>query len=298
MKFADRLKALLGIATPDSEAFYEELADLLVEGDLGASLSFAVTDELRASCRRSHITGPDAIKAELKSLLSAYCLASTISPEPGRLNVFLLLGVNGVGKTTSCAKLAHYYRSRGLAKDIVLAAGDTFRAAAIDQLRIHGERLGLRVVAQSPGSDPGAVLYDAIESAKAQGADLVLADTAGRMHTRQDLIRELAKIDKIVSTRAEGANYRRLLVLDGTTGQNGLRQAESFLGAVKIDGVILSKTDSTAKGGLAIALSKEFGLPISFLGRGEGYDDLVAFQVGPFLDDFLGMPDSSVKAGD
>lgn len=298
MKFADRLKALLGIATPDSEAFYEELADLLVEGDLGASLAFAVTDELKASCRRNRISGAQGIKAELKSLLSAYCLAGTIDPEPGRLNVFLLLGVNGVGKTTSCAKLAQYYRSRGLAKDIILAAGDTFRAAAIDQLKIHGERLGLRVVAQSPGSDPGAVLYDAIESAKAQGADLVLADTAGRMHTRQDLVRELAKIDKIVSTRAEGANYRRLLVLDGTTGQNGLRQAESFLAAVRIDGVILSKTDSSAKGGLAIALSKEFGLPIAFLGRGEGYNDLVAFQTGPFLDDFLGLSDLSGKAGD
>jgi fused signal recognition particle receptor len=172
---------------------------------------------------------------------------------------------------------------------VVLAAGDTFRAAAIDQLRIHGERLGLRVVAQNPGSDPGAVLYDAIESAKAQGSDLVIADTAGRMHTRQDLIRELAKVDKIVATRADGANYKRLLVLDGTTGQNGLRQAESFLEAVRIDGVILTKTDSTAKGGLAIALSKDFGLPISYLGRGEGYDDLQAFETGPFLDDFLGL---------
>ena len=297
MKFADRLKALFGMMAPDTESFFEELADLLVEGDLGASLAFAVTDELRAACRKGRISEPMAIRAELKSILSTCCKANPVLPEAGKLNVFLLLGVNGVGKTTSCAKLAQYYRSRGLAKDVILAAGDTFRAAAIDQLKIHGERLGMRVVAQSPGSDPGAVLYDAIESAKAHGADLVIADTAGRMHTRVDLIRELAKVDKIVSSRAEGACYRRFLVLDGTTGQNGLRQAESFLEAVAIDGVILSKTDSSAKGGLAIAISKELGIPISYLGRGEGYDDIVPFEIGPFLDDFLGLPASSGRPG-
>jgi fused signal recognition particle receptor len=194
-----------------------------------------------------------------------------------------------VGKTTSCAKLANAYVEAGLAKGVVLAAGDTFRAAAVDQLRIHGERLGIRVVAQPQGADPGAVLFDAIEAAKAQGADLVIADTAGRMHTRQDLVRELAKMDKIVSSRSQGANYRRLLVIDATTGQNGLRQAETFKEAVHIDGVILTKTDSSAKGGLAIALSKELGIPISFLGRGEGYADLVPFDSSSFLDDFLGL---------
>jgi fused signal recognition particle receptor len=289
MRFADRLKALFGITNPDREAFFDDLADLLVEGDLGAGLAFQVADELRAACRKGGITGPEAIRRELKRILAAYCRSASIEPVKGSLNVFLLLGVNGVGKTTSCAKLAHYYAERGLVKDVVLAAGDTFRAAAIDQLRIHGERLGRRVVAQEQGSDPGAVLYDAIESAKAQGADLVIADTAGRMHTRQDLIRELAKIDKIVATRAAGANYRRLLVLDATTGQNGMRQAESFKEAVPIDGVILTKVDSSAKGGLAIALSKEMGIPIAFLGRGEGYGDLAAFDADSFLDEFLGL---------
>ena len=288
MRFSDRLKALFGLAGANEDAFYDSLCDLLVEGDLGAALSFEVTEELKRSCRKAGIKDSPSIHAELKRLLLSYCRAVRIEPEPGKMNVFLLLGVNGVGKTTSCAKLAHYYMKRGLANDVVLAAGDTFRAAAIDQLRVHGQRLGIRVVAQAQGSDPGAVLYDALESAQAQGADLVIADTAGRMHTRQDLVRELAKIDKIVASRAEGANYKRLLVLDATTGQNGLRQAESFGEAVTIDGVILSKVDSSAKGGLAIALAKDLGLPMAFLGRGEGYEDLEPFDAGLFLDDFLG----------
>lgn len=289
MRFSDRLKALFGISNADEEAFFDGLSDLLVEGDLGASLSYSVSEELKSSCRKSGIKGQEAIKLELKRILASYCKAEEIKPEPGRLNVFLLLGVNGVGKTTSCAKLANAYVKSGLAGGVVLAAGDTFRAAAVEQLKIHGERLGIRVVAQPQGSDPGAVLFDAIEAAKAQGANLVIADTAGRMHTRQDLVRELAKMDKIVTARSNGANYRRFLVLDATTGQNGMRQAETFNAAVHIDGAILTKTDSSAKGGLAIALAKEFGIPICYLGKGEGYADLVPFKIDDFLDDFLGI---------
>jgi len=289
MKFAERIKALFGLGNRGDEEFFDELADLLVEGDLGASLAFAVADELKASCRRQGISGPEAIKLELKRILAGYGKEARVEPEPGRLNVFLLLGVNGVGKTTSCAKLARHYMKSGSAKGVILAAGDTFRAAAIDQIKIHGERLGLRVVAQRHGSDPGAVLYDALEAAKADGADLVLADTAGRMHTKLDLVRELGKIDKIVASRVEGANYRRLLAIDATTGQNGLRQAEVFAGAVPIDGLVLTKLDSSAKGGLALALAKELGLPTAFVGRGEGYDDLEPFRLGAFLDEFLGI---------
>ncbi|MDP3176402.1 MAG: signal recognition particle-docking protein FtsY, partial [Spirochaetaceae bacterium] len=184
--------------------------------------------------------------------------------------------------------LADFYRRSGQVSGVVLAAGDTFRAAAIDQLKVHGERLGLRVVAQKQGSDPGAVLWDAVDAARAEGADLVVADTAGRMHTRADLVRELAKMDKIVGTRAAGANYKRLLVIDSTTGQNGLRQAETFSSAVPIDGIVLTKHDSTAKGGMAIALAKEFGLPTAFLGTGEGYGDIEPFSLDRFLDSFVG----------
>ncbi len=289
MKFAERIKALLGLSGGSKDEFFDELADLLVEGDLGAALAYSVADELKAACRKAGHATEGEIKLELKRILAGYGKETRILPEAGRLNIFLLLGVNGVGKTTSCAKLANWYRREGLAKGIVLAAGDTFRAAAIDQLRIHGERLGLRVVAQRHGSDPGAVLFDAIEAAKSEGADLVIADTAGRMHTRQDLIRELGKIDKIVSSRAEGANYRRLLAIDATTGQNGLRQAEAFAGAVPIDGLVLTKLDSSAKGGLAIAMAKELKLPTAFVGRGEGYDDLEPFSLDAFLDEFLGI---------
>jgi fused signal recognition particle receptor len=288
MSFADRIKALFRVGKAD-DALFEELADLLVEGDLGPALAFEVADELRAACRGKGLLEPEPVRLELKSILSRYGKEARIAPEPGRLSVYLVLGVNGVGKTTSCAKLAHYYKSAGLASGIVLAAGDTFRAAAVDQLKIHGERLGIRVVAQKQGSDPGAVLWDAVDAAKAEGAGLVLADTAGRMHTRADLLRELGKMDKIVAARAEGADYRRLLVLDSTTGQNALRQAETFSEAVRIDGIVLSKHDSSAKGGMALRLAKELGLPTAFVGTGEGYGDIAPFSLDSFLDKFLGI---------
>ena len=284
MKFAERIKALFGLGNRGDEEFFDELADLLVEGDLGAQLAFAVADELKASCRRQGISGSEAIKLELKRILSGYGKEAKVEPEPGRLNVFLLLGVNGGGKTTSCAKLARHYLKSGSAKGVILAAGDTFRAAAIDQIKIHGERLGLRVVAQRHGSDPGAVLYDALEAAKADGADLVLADTAGRMHTKLDLVRELGKIDKIVASRAEGANYRRLLAIDATTGQNGLVQAAEFAKSVDITDIMISKLDSTAKGGIAFAVAKELGTPISYVGTGEKATDMAEFRPDTYVD--------------
>jgi fused signal recognition particle receptor len=166
----------------------------------------------------------------------------------------------------------------------VLAAADTFRAAAIDQLSIHGERLGLRVVKQAPGADPGAVIYDAIESAKHRGNPLILADTAGRMHNRANLVRELQKIDKIVRGRFQGGSYRKLLVIDATTGQNGLRQAELFHESVGLDGVILAKYDSASKGGIVVSICRKLGLPFYFMGTGEGYDDLEEFDPDRFID--------------
>ncbi len=288
MSFADRIRNLFRLGSVD-ETLYEELADLLVEGDLGASLAFSVSDELKARCRSKGLSDPVSVKLELKAILGGYGKEARILPRDGALSVFLVLGVNGVGKTTTCAKLADYFRRQGHASGVILAAGDTFRAAAIDQLKIHGQRLGIRVVAQKPGSDPGAVLWDAIDAAKAEGAGLVLADTAGRMHTRADLVKELGKIDKVVAARAEGADYRRLLVIDSTTGQNGLKQAETFSQAVKIDGLVLTKHDSSAKGGMAIRLAKELGLPTAFVGTGEGYGDISPFVLDTFLDEFIGI---------
>ncbi len=287
MGFIDRIKSLFRAGAAD-DSFFDELADLLVEGDLGAELSFEIAEELRRARRQKGAWDEASAREELKSMLRRYGKEADLRPEGGKLSIFLMLGVNGVGKTTTSAKLADYFRRTGQARGVILAAGDTFRAAAIDQLKIHGERLGLRVVAQGPGADPGAVLWDAIDAAKAEGADLVIADSAGRMHTRADLVRELAKIDKIVSSRAAGADYRRLLVLDSTTGQNALAQARTFAEAVKIDAVVLAKHDSSGKGGMTIRLAKELGLPTAFVGTGELYADIAPFKLDAFLDEFIG----------
>lgn len=286
MGFADRIKALFSRSTLGDDT-YEDLTDLLVEGDIGAAFAFEIVDELRGICRREKISSQEAARAALKRILSKYLTGPGFSIDPEKLTILLILGVNGVGKTTSCAKLAYWARSKG-SQNIILAAGDTFRAAAVNQLKIHGERLGIRVVAQDTGSDAAAVLWDAVEAANAQGTGLVVADTAGRMHTRQDLVRELEKMDRIILQKAPRADYRRLLAIDATTGQNGLRQAETFNSAVKLDGVILTKYDSTAKGGLVFSLSRQLGLSTVFVGTGEQYPDFAPFDPKAFLGDFVG----------
>lgn len=286
MGFADKIRALFRKSNLD-DSVYEDLADLLVEGDFGATFAYEIVDSLKAACARDRISDVDAARSKLKDLLGVYAHQAELALDKQKLNIILLLGVNGVGKTTSCAKLARWASTR-TSGEIILSAGDTFRAAAVNQLKIHGERLGLRVVAQGQGADTGAVLWDAIEAAKLKSGSLVIGDTAGRMHTRQDLLRELEKLSKIVAQRAPEASFRRILVLDSTTGQNGLRQAESFSQAVKLDGVILTKYDSSAKGGMILALQKQFGLDTLFLGTGEGYGDFEAFDPRRFLSDFVG----------
>lgn len=288
MKFADRIRRLLGMETVQ-DTDWDDLADLLVEGDLGAALADTVVNELKAYCSRNGIHDGEGARKALKPLLATYARSTLIQPVSGRLNVILLLGVNGVGKTTTAAKLASFWRNNGACQGTVLAAADTFRAAAIDQLRLHGERLGVRVVAQERGSDPGAVLFDAIDAAKAEKANLVIADTAGRMHNKQNLLRELEKLDKIVMAKADQAQYKKLLVVDATTGQNAIRQAEAFSEAVKVDGLVLTKYDSSARGGIAIAVAKEFGIPTSFLCNGERYEDIHPFDIDTYLDEFLGL---------
>ena len=288
MGFADRIRALFGRVRPGDAEFYEDLADLLVEGDLGASLAMEVSETLRKNCAAKGISGDSAIRAELKAILFGFGLAGTFEPEIDSFNIFLVLGVNGVGKTTSVAKLAARFAAKSGSDKIVLAACDTFRAAAIDQLKHHGERLGIKVVAQEQGSDPAAVIYDSISAALSDGVQTVIADTAGRMHTRSDLIRELGKIDRIITTRVPGANIKRFLVIDATTGQNGLRQAEIFGSAVHVDGLILTKFDSSAKGGLVLAIAKGLGIPTAWVGTGERYEDLKPFVLETFLDDFIG----------
>ncbi len=271
------------------ESFFEDLEDTLIEADLGARVAMDAVDELRDRVRRSTVETREELQQELKQVLQPYVAAEAIMPDPSRLNVFLVLGVNGVGKTTTIAKLAEFYRRGGGIQEPVLAAGDTFRAAAIDQLKIHGDRLGLRVVSQSPGADPGAVIFDAIESAKSRNASLVLADTAGRMHTKANLVKEMQKIHRVVESRIGDGVYRTLLVIDATTGQNGLRQAEIFNEAIGVSSCILTKYDSTAKGGIALAISHQLGIPFSFLGTGEKYTDLEPFDADRYLDGLVGV---------
>ncbi|MDR2133687.1 MAG: signal recognition particle-docking protein FtsY, partial [Treponema sp.] len=282
MGFADRIKNFFGRVPSLSEEFFDELADLLVEGDFGAAEAFRTVERLRDCCKRERIESPDGLRAKLAELLEEIlnsavpaaapagnaALPGGLPPPGGTISVILLLGVNGVGKTTTAAKLASLYRDMYGGRP-VLAAADTFRAAAIDQLKIHGERLGIRVVAHQYGGDPAAVVYDAIEAARSGGGDLVIADTAGRMHTKSALVEELRKIDRVLESRAAGGSYIKYLVLDATTGRNVLAQAEIFRGAVSPEGVILTKYDSTARGGAAFSLASELRLPVIFLCTGE-----------------------------
>jgi len=287
MKFSERIKMLFRRNLLTDEVF-EDLTDLLIEGDIGASLAFELVEALKSSCRKEGISTTEDAKKKLKELLRHHIKTAKFELAPDRLNVVLMLGVNGVGKTTSCAKLASWIQKTRPGCPVVLAAGDTFRAAAIEQLKIHGERLGVRVVAQQHGADPGAVLWDAIDAARTGNAQLVIADTAGRMHTRADLLKELEKLDRVVKQKAGDVDYRKLLVLDATTGQNAMRQAEIFHGAVNVDGVVMTKYDSTSKGGMIIAVSRQFGLPTLFLGTGEKYENFVPFDPDAYLDDFVG----------
>ena len=285
-KFSAKIKQLFSSRKID-EAFFEELEDTLIEGDLGARLTDEIIETLRKEAKAKNLVEAADLQNLMKDLLSQYIHAYDVELKDG-LNVFMILGVSGVGKTTSIAKMAKWYPKKG--EKVLLAAADTFRAAAVDQLDIHAERLGMRIVKQKMGSDPGAVVYDAVTSAIAQGDDLVLADTAGRMHNKENLMRELQKMDKIVKGRGvKEENYKKFIVIDATTGQNGLSQAMLFNQAVKLDGVILTTYDSAAKGGALVQIGKNLGIPIAFVGTGEGYDDIHPFDKEEYLNALIGL---------
>ncbi|MDR1326314.1 MAG: signal recognition particle-docking protein FtsY [Treponema sp.] len=289
LKFAERLKNFFGIKKAISEELFEELTDLLIEGDFGAEGAYKIADKLRSVCKKEKISDTEEARRALARLLEE-SLIPTRAPDAASatgVTVFLLLGVNGVGKTTSVAKLAACYRAKG--KKPILAAADTFRAAAIEQLKLHGERLGIRVVAHKHGGDPAAVVYDALEAAQAGGGDLIIVDTAGRMHTKLALVEELKKIDRIVENKAKGARYIKYLVLDATTGRNAMVQAETFRDAVALDGVILTKLDSSAKGGVVFSLAEELGLPVVFVCNGEKYEDISDFDPHDYATAFIGL---------
>ena len=284
--FGEKLKALFSKSSSINEEFFEELTDMLVEGDIGAKTAFEVVDELEAVCNKEKIRDQEGIIAKLKELLLKDVKPLSLEPEAGRQNVWMMLGVNGVGKTTTAAKLAKYFKGKGT-ENIVLASADTFRAAAIEQLALHGERLGVRVVSHQHGSDPSAVVFDAADALRAAGPGLVIADTAGRLHNKENLVRELQKIDRTCGLKADEGCYKKILVIDATTGQNALRQAEVFNEAVKIDAIIMTKYDSTAKCGVAVSIGRELGLPVAYVCTGEGYDNIAPFDAEAYINDFL-----------
>ena len=293
MKFAEKIKSFFSGRPSLSPEFFDDLADLLVEGDFDAKEAYSTAELLRDTCKKEKIASLEDARIKLTVLLEETLRSGAADrplPESDLLpggTVILMLGVNGVGKTTTAAKLAAMYRDAYGLKPI-LAAADTFRAAAIDQLKIHGERLGLRVVAHKPGGDPAAVVYDAIEAAQSSGG-IVIADTAGRMHTKSALVDELRKIDRVVETKATGARYVKYLVLDSTTGRNAMAQAEIFCEAVSPEAAILTKYDSTARGGVVFSLASVLRLSVAYLCNGEKYGDIRPFDPGGFSREFAGV---------
>ena len=286
MKFGERLKNFFLGNSALSDELFEGLCDLLVEGDFGASEAYNTVELLKERCKKE---SAEAVPAKLAELLEEELRkVHSAAVEPERLTAILLLGVNGVGKTTTAAKLAFFYGKK-YNKKTILAAADTFRAAAIDQLKIHGQKLDVRVIAHKQGGDPAAVVYDALEAAKSTGADIVIADTAGRMHTKSALVEELRKIDRVVESKADEARYLKYLVLDATTGRNALAQAEIFHDAVTLDGVILTKYDSTARGGVVFSLAAGLHLPVAYICTGEKYGNIEIFDPRRFAGEFAGI---------
>lgn len=286
--FGAKLKSLFSGKKSINEDFYDDLTDLLVEGDIGAKAAYLLVEELEDVCSKEKITDENQIILKLKELLLRDVKKLSLSPEKDKVNVWMVLGVNGVGKTTSVAKLANLFKARGW-ENLVLASSDTFRAAAIEQLAMHGDKIGVRVVSHQHGSDPSAVVFDAAQAIRAKGNGLVIADTAGRLHNKENLVRELQKIDKTCASKADPGCYKKILVIDATTGQNALRQAEVFHEAVGLDALIMTKYDSTAKGGVAFTIGKELGLPVSFICTGEKYPDIQEFNPEEYINEFLGL---------
>ena len=265
-----------------TDELYDDLEEQLILADTGADVAMRLVEELRQEVRRKHLkTGADALEA-LKGIIREMLRADGEMQLSGRPAVVLVIGVNGVGKTTSIAKLAHLYKQQG--KRVMLAAGDTFRAAAAEQLCVWAERADVPVVKHNEGADPAAFLFDAVQSAAARGYDMVICDTAGRLHNKKNLMDELSKISRVVHKACGTASVETLLVLDAITGQNAISQASQFIDAAGATGIVLTKLDGTAKGGAVISIKAKLGLPVRFVGVGEGMDDLMEFDPDAFVD--------------
>lgn len=288
MGFFDKIKKI-GIFSGFSELdddFYDELEESLVIADMGAETTMEAVEELKSRCKANKIKDVEGARACMREILAEYLTTEDNSVNMASVPaVVLFIGVNGVGKTTSIGKLAARWKGEG--KKVLLCAGDTFRAAAADQLTIWSERAGVDIIKQHEGADPAAVVFDAMSAAKARKSDLVLVDTAGRLHNKQNLMNELNKISRVIDRECPESSRETLLVLDATTGQNGLIQAKQFGEAAGITGIVLTKLDGTAKGGIVIAIAKELGVPVKFVGVGEGVNDLQPFDAHAFVEALL-----------
>ena len=287
MGFFDKLKKittnLFGGFTDADEAFFEELEETLILADLGMDTALEAVEQLRQRVRKEKLRDQEEVKAALRDILVEMMdVGDTTLDTSTQPSVVLFIGVNGVGKTTSIGKLGNQLKSEG--KRVLFCASDTFRAAAADQLEIWSQRSDCELVRQHEGADPGAVLFDALQAAKARGVDVVLCDTAGRLHNKANLMAELSKLSKIIDRECPGCARETLLVLDATTGQNGLIQARTFKETAGLTGIVLTKLDGTAKGGIVIAIAKELGVPVKFAGVGEGIDDLRPFDARSYVE--------------
>lgn len=269
-------------ASEITDEMYEELEEQLILADTGADTAAKLVDALYKEVKKQHLkTGGQAMEA-LKTIIKERLAADDNMDLTGHPAVLLVIGVNGVGKTTSIAKLAHLYKEQG--KSVLLAAGDTFRAAAAEQLSVWAERACVPIVKHNEGADPAAVIFDAVQSAAAKKMDIVICDTAGRLHNKKNLMDELSKISRVVNKACADASVETLLVLDAITGQNAINQASQFIDAANATGIILTKLDGTAKGGAVISIKEKLGLPVRFVGVGEGMDDLMTFDADAFTD--------------
>ncbi len=265
-----------------TDEMYEELEEQLIMADAGADIAVKLVDELYNYVNDNKLkTGEQALEA-LKQIVKEHLKVDTEMNIDGKPTVILIIGVNGVGKTTSIAKLAKYYKQNG--KSVMLAAGDTFRAAAAEQLTVWAQRVDVPIISHVEGSDPSAVIFDAVKSASSKGKDIVICDTAGRLHTKKNLMDELAKISRVVKKANENAHTETLLVLDAITGQNAINQASNFIDAAGATGIILTKLDGTAKGGAVISVKEKLGLPVRFVGVGESVEDLMVFDADAFVE--------------
>ncbi|MFD1705853.1 signal recognition particle-docking protein FtsY [Siminovitchia sediminis] len=279
--FSNKLNDLVSRYRSVDEDFFEELEEILIQADVGFDTVMELVEELKMEVKRRNIKDPEEVQSVISEKLieiyeSGEDHLSALHIQEDGLTVILFVGVNGVGKTTTIGKLAHKFKSEG--KKVIMAAGDTFRAGAIEQLEVWGDRVGVDVIKQTEGSDPAAVMYDAVQAAKARKADILLCDTAGRLQNKVNLMKELEKIKRVIEREIPGAPHEVLLVLDATTGQNALIQAKTFKEATDVSGIVLSKLDGTAKGGIVLAIRNEMKIPVKFVGLGEKMDDLQPFD--------------------